>query len=108
LPVFFELSLVLGLKESIERHIPCRRECDGWKAWEIIIALILLNLAGGEHIEDIELLEQDRGLAEVMFRVRYRDYEKRRRHVQRHLSRILCLGIEFSIEDLLEVNTLKI
>jgi len=80
LPVFFELGLVLGIKESVEKHIPCRRECDGWKAWEIIIALILLNLAGGEHIEDIEVLERDRGLAEVMFRARYRDRKERRRH----------------------------
>ena len=39
---------------------------QGWLDLQMIVGLIVLNLAGGDGLEDLERLEQDAGFAQLM------------------------------------------
>lgn len=84
LPTFFELGHGLGMLESMEKHVGLRSESQGWSDAEQLMGLVLLNLAGGEHVEDLDRLEAESGLSEVMLRLRsHRLGRKKRRELQR-------------------------
>jgi len=68
LPLYFELSAVSGIVGKIAHHLQLRKA--GWEDVSIVIALVLLNVAGGTHVEDIECLEADTGLRQLMFAAR--------------------------------------
>jgi hypothetical protein len=43
-------------------------ERAAWKPSDIVLALVLVNLAGGEHGEDLRILESDAGFCSLMKR----------------------------------------
>jgi hypothetical protein len=59
----------MGLPRSIDKHVKVRAEGQGWTDSEVVMALILLNLAGGECVEDVNRLEGDEGLCRVLEKV---------------------------------------
>ena len=67
LMTYLELMQAAGLRSSVERHVRLREIGQGWTDSQMIISLMLLNLAGGESVSDLDLLEKDRGLCR-MFR----------------------------------------
>ncbi len=69
LPLYLDLAWVIGLVGSIRRHLHLREGRQGWTDAQIVMALILLNLAGGGHVEDLKVLEQDPGFSRVLSRV---------------------------------------
>ena len=50
LPTYVELASVCGLQASIARHIGVRRGTQGWSDTQVLMSLILLNLAGGDCV----------------------------------------------------------
>jgi dTDP-L-rhamnose 4-epimerase len=48
LPLYLELAQKTGLGKSIQQHIKVRESGQGWTDSQIVMALILLNLAGGD------------------------------------------------------------
>lgn len=61
---YLDLACVLGvLRESDARIGVCGEQ--GWMDRHHVLSLALLNLAGGECVEDIRILEQDAGLCRV-------------------------------------------
>jgi len=84
LPTFFELAWTLGMVESIGKHVSARLDSQGWTDAEHLMGLVLLNLAGGDHVEDLDRLEADDGLCQVMLRLRsHRLGRKKRRELCR-------------------------
>ena len=69
MPVYLDLAHVVGLRESIGRHVGLRAGSQGWTDAQMVTSLLLLNLAGGDCVEDIEKLESDEGFAEILHRV---------------------------------------
>jgi hypothetical protein len=69
LPTYLDLAAVAGLGASIEKHVKVRTGEQGWTDRQIVTSLILLNLAGGDCVDDLARLESDDGFAEVMRRV---------------------------------------
>lgn len=70
LPSYLDLAAVCGLTDSIRRHLTVTsNQQQGWTDEQIIMALVLLNLAGGQSIDDLRILEGDEGFAKVMRRV---------------------------------------
>ena len=57
LPLYVELAAQSGLVGYINQTL--KTKMRGWTDAEMILSLILLNLAGGDYISDIERLEQD-------------------------------------------------
>ena len=59
LPAYYELAVVAGMRESVTRHVCARSGEQGWSDAESVLSLLLLNLAGGECVDDIEKLAGD-------------------------------------------------
>ena len=57
---------LMDRRSSVERHVRLRECGQGWTDSQIITSLILLNLAGGESVMDLEVLEKDVGLCRVL------------------------------------------
>ena len=66
LPVYLDLAKVIGLSKSIEKHLKVRKGGQGWTDSQIVLSLVLLNLAGGDCVDDIKILEADDGFCEVL------------------------------------------
>ena len=64
LPLFIEVFRALGLPQHIQRLVRVRER--GYGENELIEALVLLNLAGGDSVEDLALLRRDEGLRELL------------------------------------------
>ena len=68
LPLYLELAQVAGLPASLRRHVQVAGS-QGWDDVEVVLALLLLQLAGGEAVEDLRVLEHDAGFAAVLQRL---------------------------------------
>lgn len=64
LPLFQDLANVCGLTSSLTQNLKFKSQ--GWTDSQIVQSLLLLNLAGGDCIEDIDRLESDRGLNQLL------------------------------------------
>ena len=63
---YLELMHAAGLRSSVERHVGLRECGQGWTDSQVVSSLILLNLAGGESVVDLDVLEKDAGLCRVV------------------------------------------
>jgi hypothetical protein len=80
LPTYLDLAQASGLRDAIRRHLNVRgEETQGWTDSQVIMALILLNLAGGDCVADIDRLEADEGLCQVMQKVEHHGLPRRER-----------------------------
>ena len=66
LMTYLELMQAAGLRSSVERHVRLRERGQGWTDSQMIISLMPLNLAGGESVSDLDLLEKDEGLCKML------------------------------------------
>ena len=77
-----DLASILGLGESISAHLHAKTQ--GWTDEQIIISLILLNLAGGESVDDLRILEADEGFCRILRHVELKGLpRKERRNTER-------------------------
>jgi len=63
---YLDLACRSGLVRSIERHVKARERGQGWTDAEIVLSLIMLNLTGGECVDDINRLEADKGVCALL------------------------------------------
>lgn len=66
LPAYFEWAVVAGLREFLADEALARPGGQGWTSSQMVLSLVLLNLAGGSCVDDIARLEADAGLCRVM------------------------------------------
>ncbi|MBM3120413.1 MAG: IS1380 family transposase [Chloroflexi bacterium] len=66
LPAYLDLAKVIGLSKSIQKHLKVREGGQGWTDSQVVLSIVLLNLAGGDCVEDIKVLESDDGFCEVL------------------------------------------
>lgn len=71
LPLYLDLMERAGFWSSLARHVGARVGSQGWSDSEVVSSLVLLNLAGGDCVDDLGLLEGDEGFRRVMDRVRH-------------------------------------
>ena len=82
LPVYLDLASVLNLGESIATHLHIK--IQGWTDEQIVMSLILLNLAGGDCVDDLRLLEADEGFSSILRRIELKGLKrKERREMER-------------------------
>lgn len=62
---YLELMVGSGLVESIRRNVSACGE-QGWTDHEIAVSLVLLNLAGGDCVDDLDHLNADRGFSKLL------------------------------------------
>jgi len=66
LPPYLEFGYVMGLSAAIENRLKIRGGDQGWSDNETIMSLILLNLADGQGMSDLDILEGDEGFCRVL------------------------------------------
>ena len=82
LPAYLDLVQASGLRDSIWRHLTIRSDSkQGWNDHQIVMALILLNLAGGDCVADLEKLEADEGLCQIMLKVEHYGLPRKERRI---------------------------
>ena len=62
LSVFFEAAVKFGLTEKIKEIFPRPGSNRGHKAHDVVMSIILMMLGGGQHMNDIREIAQDKGL----------------------------------------------
>jgi hypothetical protein len=66
LPLVLETMIALGVGRQVGKHVAIRERERGYSEARKIESLVLLMASGGECIEDIERLRQDRGLCRLV------------------------------------------
>ena len=69
LPLYLDLAQVVGLSKSVRKHLHVRKDSQGWTDSQMVVALILLNLAGGDCVDDLRNFEADEGFCRVLRQV---------------------------------------
>jgi len=77
LPVYLDLMHAMGLPEVIGRHLCVKQR--GWTDAQMVLSLILLNLAGGDCVEDLRKVEKDEGFCRILRRVEQQGMKRRER-----------------------------
>ena len=65
LPLYLDLIKACGLGGAIQRHVRAAGG-QGWLDIQMVLAMIFLNLSGGDCVEDIERLERDSGFSAIL------------------------------------------
>ena len=65
LPVYLDLVKASGLGAAIRRQV-CVAGSQGWLDIQMVLAVVFLNLAGGDCVADIERLERDGGFSAIL------------------------------------------
>ena len=87
LPLYLELAHVLGLRDVLAKELGEARSPDGWAPADVVLTLVLLNLVGGESVDDIRLLHRDEGLCRLMDRITLLGSSRRERRAARRRRR---------------------
>jgi hypothetical protein len=70
LPLYLELLYSLHIPEAMRRELDSGVHASTvWKPSDIVLSLVLLNLAGGEHVDDLRILDSDAGFCSLMERI---------------------------------------
>lgn len=77
LPLYLEWMIATRLCTNIEQSLHTKTQ--GWSEVQIISSLILLNIAGGDCVDDIERLESDPGLRTLMLKFETQDMKRTQR-----------------------------
>lgn len=81
LPTYIEFAQVMGLPQSIGKHLKVREHSQGWRDDQVVMSLIALNLAGGDCVDDLKVLEADAGFCEVVRKVEHCGLPRKERRV---------------------------
>lgn len=73
LPLYLDLIQSLGLRGMMREHVRAREGNQGWTDDQMLVAMVLLNLRGGDCVEDIRSLEDDEGFCRLVRRVEFAD-----------------------------------
>ena len=82
LALYSGLAHIMDLSGSVRSHIRVRQDTQGWTDSQMIMSLILLNLAGGDCVEDLNILEADEGFCRILRRVERHGLNRRERREQ--------------------------
>jgi hypothetical protein len=66
LPLVVETMRALGMSESAAEHLPEQKRDRGFTPEEKLEALVTLIAAGGDRVEDVRVLAEDKGLEKLL------------------------------------------
>jgi hypothetical protein len=82
LALYSGLAHIMDLSGSVRSQIRVRQDTQGWTDSQMIMSLIMLNLAGGDCMEDLNILEADEGFCRILRRVELHGLSRRERRTQ--------------------------
>lgn len=82
LPVYLDLIKAMGLPELIGRHLQIKQR--GWTDAQMVLSLLLMNIAGGDCVEDLSKVEKDEGFCRILRHIEQRGMRRcERREAER-------------------------
>ncbi len=84
LPIYLDLAEVIGLSKSIQKHLKIRDNGQGWSDSQVVLSLVLLNLAGRDCVDDLKIVEADEGFCAIL---RKSEMHGQTRKIRRALER---------------------
>lgn len=78
---YLELMAKLELWQEADRLVGTRNGDQGWTDGQLVATVALLNLAGGERVEDVAILEGDAGLGAMVKRAEVQGMTRRERRL---------------------------
>jgi hypothetical protein len=66
LPAYVEFAHTMGLGRIISKYVHVRQGTQGWTDEQMVMPLIWLNLAGGDCVDDVRVMEGDEGLCRFL------------------------------------------
>ena len=66
LPAYVEFAHTMGLGRLISEHVRVRQGNQGWTDEQMVTPLIWLNVAGGDCVDDVRVLERDEGFCRFL------------------------------------------
>jgi hypothetical protein len=82
LPVYLDLMHAMGLPGQIGSHLQVKQR--GWTDAQMVLSLMLLNIAGGDCVEDLSTVQKDEGFCRILRRVEQQGMRRtERREVER-------------------------
>ena len=88
LPPYLEFGYVMGLGAAIGNRLKIRGGDQGWSDEQVVMALILLNLAGGDCVSDLKVLTGDDGFCRILKGIEGQGLSRKERRVlQRRLRK---------------------
>lgn len=92
LPLYIELLLATSLPAVIAESLNTKTQ--GWTDLQIIVSLVLLNIVGGDCVNDIDVLEQDAGLRTLLLKMQtYGMSRQQRRAYERRWRKNKCRAL---------------
>jgi hypothetical protein len=89
LPVFLDLMNTMGVFGSLRHWLDANDSMNGWSVSDVMLALVMVNLAGGDCVEDLNQLNADVGFARMMGLAQKQGYSRQqRRALQRKLAKL--------------------
>jgi len=82
LPTYLDLAEASGMWKSIDRQVRVRGG-QGWRDSDVVMSLVLLNLAGGECVEDVNRLEADEGFCRILEKARKKGLNGRQKREEK-------------------------
>lgn len=82
LPTYLELAQASGLWGAINGELSIRGE-QGWRDSDVVMSLVMLNLAGGDGVEDVNRLEADEGFCRIWERARLSGLNRKQRREEK-------------------------
>jgi len=81
LPLYLDLAKVIGLSKSIQKHLKIRKNSQGWTDAQVVLSLVLLNLSGGDCVDDLKVLESDEGFCAILRKAEMHGLKRKLRRV---------------------------
>jgi len=76
---YLDLIHASGLARRIGHRLKIRAQGQGWSDTAMIVSLVLLNLGGGDCVEDLNVREADEGLSRLLVGFRFQGMNRRER-----------------------------
>lgn len=88
LPPYLEFGYVMSLGAAVANRLKIRGGDQGWSDEQVVLALILLNLAGGFCVSDLTAFAGDDGFCRILKGIEGKGLSrKRRRDLERRLRK---------------------
>ena len=82
LPAYLDLSQAIGLWNSIKKNLQARKQSQGWTDPQMVMSFLLLNLAGGDCVDDLDVVDKDDGFGRLLRRIENRGLSRQERREQ--------------------------
>lgn len=96
--LYLDLLSKMDFANMVDRHIIGKKGKQGWSDADFIIALLLLNICGGDCVSDIKLLESDSGLRRMLQHIEIgSSYGRRRKKLKTKWRNLIVSGANLNV-----------